>query len=97
MCPAAAAKRLLQAAVESGHQDENPFLVTDKPKTPPTKQGMIKAFRRVAITMGLSEEEAQNITGHMLRPVGAQFMARKGIEFYKIQLFCRWGSDAILR
>lgn len=24
-------------------------------------------------------------------------MARKGIEFYKIQLFCRWGSEAILR
>ena len=97
LCPVAAARRLQQAALENGHQDEDPFLVTDKPKTPPTKQGMVKAFRRVAIAIGLSEEEAQNITGHMLRPMGAQFMARKGIEFYKIQLFCRWGSDAILR
>ena len=97
LCPVAAARRLQQAALENGHHDEDPFLVTDKSKTPPTKQGMIKAFRRVAIAKGLSEEEAQNITGHMLRPMGAQFMARKGIEFYKIQLFCRWGSDAIVR
>ena len=44
-----------------------------------------------------TEEEAQQVTGHALRPTGAQFMARLGIDFYKIQLFCRWGSEAILR
>lgn len=47
LCPVAAAKRLMQAAVENGHQDDDPLLVTDKP----TKQGMVKAFRRVAVSV----------------------------------------------
>lgn len=97
LCPVAAAKRLLQAATENGNVEDDPLIVTDKPKKTPTKQGMVKAFRRVAVALGLTEEEAQEITGHILRPMGAQLMARKGIEFYKIQLFCRWGSDVILK
>lgn len=97
LCPVAAAKRFLQSAMENGHMEEDPLIVTNQPKKTPTKQGMVKAFRRVAVALGLSEEEAQEITGHMLRPMGAQFMARKGVEFYKIQLFCRWGSDAVLK
>ena len=28
---------------------------------------------------------------------GAQFMARRGIEYYKIQLYRRWGSETILK
>ena len=34
---------------------------------------------------------------HVLRVMGAQFLARSRIELFRIQLFARWGSDAILR
>lgn len=37
------------------------------------------------------------MAGHALRATGAQYLARCGIEYYKIQLFCRCGSDTILR
>ena len=39
----------------------------------------------------------RDLTGHVLRPTGAQFMARTGVEYCTIQLLCRWGSDTILR
>lgn len=62
-------------ALENGHQDEDPFLVTGKVKTPPTKLGMVKAFRRIAVATGMTEVEAQGITRHALRPTEPQFMA----------------------
>ena len=68
----------MRLARQNGHQDDDPFLVTSKPKQPPTKAAMVKAFRRVALALGHSEEEAQ--LGHVLRPMGAQFMARLGID-----------------
>lgn len=49
-----------------------------------------------AIAVGMDEETAQGITGHMMRPSGATFMARHGVEIYKMQLFCRWRSDTVL-
>lgn len=58
---------------------------------------MVKTFRQVALAAGYDDEYAKQIIGHTLRPSGAQRMARLGVEYYKIQLFCRWGSDTILR
>ena len=40
------------------------------------------------------EESVKGLTGHVLRRTGAQFMARMGVEYYKIQLLCRSGSDS---
>ena len=97
LCPVAAGQRLLKAAAAAGHGPDDPLLVTDQPKTPPTKTGMIATFRQVASAIGYDEESVKGLTGHVLRPTGAQFMARLGVEYYKIQLFCRWGSDTILR
>lgn len=37
------------------------------------------------------------MTGHALRASGAQYLARCGVEYCKIQFYCRWGSDKILR
>ena len=58
---------------------------------------MIETFRMVAKALGWKSEEVKAMTGHVLRPTGAQYLARCGVEYYKVQLFCRWGSDTILR
>ena len=34
---------------------------------------------------------------HVLRVMAAQFLARKKVDLYRIQLFARWGSNAVLR
>lgn len=87
---------LQQKASDHGHGADDPLLVCHD-KKPPNKAAMVKAFRQVAMAAGYDEEYAKQITGHALRPSGAQHMARLGVEFYKIQLFCRWGSDTILK
>eukprot|EP00438_Fugacium_kawagutii_P014285 Skav215770 [mRNA] locus=scaffold106:569116:574315:+ [translate_table: standard] len=89
-------KDLLKTAEDQGHGPDDPLLVCPDGK-PPNKAAMVKAFRQVALAAGYDEEYTKQITGHALRPSGAQHMARLGVEFYKIQLFCRWGSDTILR
>lgn len=96
LCPAISAKALLKLAEEHGHGPEDPLLVCPDKKAP-NKTAMVKAFRYVARAAGYTESYANQITGHALRPSGAQHMARPGVEYYKIQLFCRWGSDTILR
>lgn len=40
-------------------QDYGPLLVTKQHKVPPTKSGMVKTFRRVAMAMGYAEEDCQ--------------------------------------
>lgn len=88
LCPVKAAKML--KAEEHHHGPEDPLLVCPDGK-PPNKAAVVKTFRQVALAAGYDEEYAKQITGHALRPSGAQ---RK---FYKIQLLCRWGSDTILK
>jgi len=39
----------------------------------------------------------QRFGEHALRVIGAQFLARFGMDVYLIKLFARWGSDAVLR
>jgi hypothetical protein len=63
----------------------------------PSKAGMVAAYRAVARGMGLDEAEAALVTGHVARCSGAQAMARVGAPLYLIQLFCRWGSNTVLK
>ena len=101
LCPVAAARRLLDIAAEAGRKPDEPLLVTggrpDSDKDPPTKAAMVQAFRLVAEKAGYDSRQVSAITGHTLRSTGAQHFARMGVEFYKIQLYCRWGSETILR
>ena len=101
LCPVAAAQRLLDIAHEAGRKPDEPLLVvTGKPdsdKDPPTKAAMVQAFRLVAEKAGYDSQQVKALTGHALRSTGAQHLARMGVEFYKIQLYCRWGSETILR
>ena len=59
----------------------------------PTKSGMVGAFTQVAQAIG----HQGRITGHTGRVSGAQALAATGMELWRIQLFCRWGSDAVLK
>ena len=97
LCPVKAARKIYDDGTACGGTDDSPFLATHDVLLPPTKKAMIEAFRSVAQALGWSQEAVQSLTGHVLRSTGAQFLARQGIEYYRIQLFCRWGSDTVLR
>ena len=97
LCPVKAARKIYDDGTARGGTDDSPFLATHDVLLPPTKKAMIEAFRSVAQALGWSQEAVQSLTGHVLRSTGAQFLARQGVEYYRIQLFCRWGSDTVLR
>ena len=97
LCPVAAARRIYDDGTARGGTADSSFLATDDVLQPPRKKAMIDTFRSVAQALGWRQEAVQALTGHVLRSTGAQFLARQGIEYYRIQLFCRWGSNTVLR
>ncbi len=97
LCPVAAASRIIENNDKHGGSPSDPFLYTGKEGVAPTKATMIACFRAVAGAVGWKESDCKTILGHTLRCSGAQHFARLGVEYYKIQLFCRWGSDTILK
>ena len=67
---------------------------------PPAKAGWADTFQQLASMLNLPicwPNGARAYTGHSARATGAQFMASRGIELWRVQIFGRWGSDAILR
>ena len=59
----------------------------------PTKVGTTSVFQRFGLELGVSK----HIIGHMPRVSGAVQLAKAGLEIWKIQIFCRLGSDVVLR
>ena len=51
------------------------------------------SFLRVPLT---SRDGTQRVSGHSLRPTGAQGLARLGLDVWAIQLLGRWGSGAVM-
>ena len=54
---------------------------------------------QTAVALGLETHEAtgaSRFSGHSWRVSGAQFLARAGIDIWRIQLHGRWGSAAVL-
>lgn len=96
-CPVKAARRIYDYGTSHGAKEADPFLSTEDVTIAPTKSSMVETFRLVAKALNWKDEEVKAMTGHTLRASGAQYFARCGIEYYKIQLYCRWGSDTILR
>ncbi|CAE7359049.1 icd [Symbiodinium natans] len=97
LCPVRAARMIYDDGTARGGSADSPFLATHDVHQPPSKKAMVDMFRSVAQAMGWRQDAVQALTGHVLRSTGAQFLARQGIEYYRIQLFCRWGSDTVLR
>jgi len=62
---------------------------------PVSKVNIIKAFKDLALAAGMPS--SVRITGHSCRVTGAQRMAAAGISEWRIQVFGRWGSDAVLK
>ncbi|CAE7838251.1 unnamed protein product [Symbiodinium sp. CCMP2592] len=87
------------ASLVQGKQPEDPVFV-DLDGCPPSKHGWADTFQRIAALLGLPlchHNGARAFTGHTARATGAQFLAFKGIEIWRIQIFGRWGSEVILR
>ena len=99
-CPVKAMRHVkhasLRVARDLGHDEpppDWPLLVKANGK-PLSKEQTVRFYRDMVFAVGLSQE---GITGHSARVAGAQRMAEAGIEVTTIQLFGRWGSDAVLR
>ena len=80
------------------------ILVTDLPFFPArgggtcTKEGFTQTIVRAAqiLEMPLQNElDNERVTGHTMRPTGAQFLARAGLDTYTVQLLGRWGSSTV--
>ena len=97
LCPVAHARRIYEFGTRNGASDNDPFLNGSSLRTPPTKPAMVDTFRKVAGALGWNEESCRAVTGHLLRATGAQYFARCGVDYWKIQLFCRWSTHTILK
>ena len=70
----------------------------DERGLPPSKAGWADTFQKIAAHLQIPlchQNGARAFTGP--RATGAQFLASRGIELWRIQIFGRWGSDVILR
>ena len=97
-CPVAAIKELFsQAEKLKGALTPEAFEL--RPLAPTidggfaTKQGAVACFRG----LGRLIDPEVRVTGHMPRVACAIRMAKAGLDVWKIQLFCRWGSAVVLR
>ena len=57
-----------------------------------SKEGVTASWRTLAEATGARGR----FTGHLGRVMCAQMLARTGMELWRIQGFCRWGSNAVL-
>jgi len=64
----------------------------------PTKQSVVATIEHAATLLGLPLTNAAGSKrwgGHALRRGGAQYLAKAGVEVWRIQALCRHSSDAI--
>jgi hypothetical protein len=76
-----------------GNWQEAPLCPTPSGKYP-SKTGMVKAYQSLGVAQG---HVGAKITGHATRVDGAIRMAMAGIDLWRIQIFGRWGSAAVLK
>eukprot|EP00439_Symbiodinium_sp_Y106_P063636 s4235_g9.t2 len=77
----------------------NEPVFTDLGGAPPSKAGWADTFQELARLLGIPTcwpNGARAFTGHSARATSAQYLASHGIELWRVQIFGRWGSDAIL-
>jgi hypothetical protein len=95
-CPVVALRTLWRHAQQrlEAHPDET-VLVVDAYGAQVGKEAMVAAFRAAAKAAGMPADVF--ITGHSPRVTGAQRMALAGVSAWRIQVFGRWGSAAVLK
>ena len=92
-CPVAAVRRLL-ALPEGPAGGDGPLWPTDAGGFP-SKVAVVRTLRGLAAASG--HTPGIRTTGHSGRCTGAQAMAAAGVSEWRIQVFGRWGSSAVLR
>lgn len=98
-CPYHAAKAQVDAVVRRFGPRTTSLFPTETGMAP-TKAGWNGTFQALAARYGLATHHASGApryTGHTARASGAQHLAARGIELWKIQIFGRWSSAAFLR
>ena len=97
-CPVWALKRLYEDALDRAGGHAN-LCWRDAPLCPtsaggyPTKEGVVDCCEVIGDRYG---KIGGKLTGHLGRIGGAIRMALAGLELWRIQVFGRWGSSAIL-
>jgi len=104
-CPCHAAwdqKLLLQRAFPSRHRGQVPDntlpLFPTRSGEPAAKSAVVDMIRDAAHQLSVpaaSPDGAFRISGHSLRPTGAQGLARLGVDVLTIQALGRWGSGTV--
>ena len=64
-----------------------------------TKHAYTETMRHAATLLGVplaNREGTLRVSGHSLRPRGAQGLARLGLDVWAIQLLGRWGSGSVM-
>ena len=64
-----------------------------------TKAAFVATIVHAAALLGVARENLEGtlrVSGHSLRPTGAQGLARLGLDAWAIQLLGRWGSRTVL-
>jgi len=64
------------------------------------KQHVSATVVAIAVALGLVSDESigtRRFSGHTFRVTGAMYLASCGIDIWRIQLHCRWGSSSVLR
>ena len=86
------------------HPERDLPLFPDRDGNPMSKHAVRDAIASVIAKSGEpltrpgpTGEAKQRFGEHVLRVIGAQYLAAKHVEMYRIQLYARWGSDAVQR
>ena len=92
---------MLQRTFPEKHEHGKPLL--DLPLFPTAagaaaeKQQVVATIQRAAGLLGVQDapDGSERITGHSLRPTGAQGLVRRGWSVWAVQLMGRWGSEVV--
>ena len=104
-CPAHAAldqrlflERAFPSRHRAGHPDQDLPLFPDREGRPVSKMAFSATILHAAAHLGVpavSQDGTRRITGHSLRPTGAQGLTRLGLDVWAVQLLGRWGSATV--
>ncbi len=92
-CPVAALDRAYNWANQVHQGNGQGHLLTTWDGRQFDKRMTVALLRKVARKTGAQG----NIQGHSMRVSGAQHLAKAGIDLWRVQVFGRWGSAAVLK
>ena len=105
LCPAHAAwdhllhlRRTFPGRHQGGQPDRDLPLFPDQLGRPVRKELFVATIVRAAELLQVelvSADGSERVSGHSLRPTGAQGLTRLGVDIWAVQLLGRWGSSTV--